>query len=314
LAVGAFDLAENVVGAAAYRQMSLIAPDTAQTLFGPQAAAFDQTVVGVGRLGWDAANGVAYQLIAPLDAGYAQEAYGANLDRLQQVGLNATGGANIGGAERFTYTLTQILLPVGIAKGATLGRLALPADAADVARLDAVVVTEANAQRAALTAGEAAEVRTVVTEATADSGVQGVTTPGNCTGAAKQPLLLKAPSTTRVPRDMAVNPAAPLLKQWQGRTVGGTPTQQQALLADIQDALAKDATDIRVNQEQVNGLGQHVGKNRPDLQYTLPDGTRVYIEYDNMTSSTWPNTPRGPGHGDRTLANDPNGVFIQRSF
>lgn len=137
-------------------------------------------MVGLGQLGWNAANGVAYKLIEPAFPEYAQEAYGANLNRLQQVGLNATGGANIGGAERFTYTLTQILLPAGIAKGATLGRVSRAADAADVARLEAAVVTEANAQCAASFAGEAAEVRTVVTEATADSGVQGVTAQSPC--------------------------------------------------------------------------------------------------------------------------------------
>ena len=95
---------------AAYRQMSLIAPDTAQTLFGPQADALNQTVRGLGQLGWDAANGVAYKLIEPAFPEYAQEAYGANLDRLNLTLVNATGGEGIGAAERGTYALTQLLL------------------------------------------------------------------------------------------------------------------------------------------------------------------------------------------------------------
>src|ERR1051325_5901795 len=83
--------------------------------------------------------------------------------------------------------------------------------------------------------------------------------------------------------------------------------------ADIQYAISQGATDIRVNQQQVNALGQRVGINRPDLQYTLPGNNRVYIEYDNTTPGTWPNTPRGNQHADRILANDPNGGVILRS-
>lgn len=66
------------------------------------------------------------------------------------------------------------------------------------------------------------------------------------------------------------------------------------------------ANDFRVNQQQVNAAGQRVGINKPDLQYTRADGVRIYVEYDNVTPSTFPNTPRGPGHADRILANDPN--------
>jgi len=130
---------------------------------------------------------------------------------------------------------------------------------------------------------------------------------------ASTPLLLKAPNRTRFSRDVAVNPTAPAPLPLN-RAIGGTPAQQQALTTDIQYARSLKATDIRVNQQQVNATGQRVGVNRPDLQYSLPNGTRVYIEYDNTTPATWPNTPRGPGHGIRILSNDPNGVYIQRSF
>jgi hypothetical protein len=57
------------------------------------------------------------------------------------------------------------------------------------------------------------------------------------------------------------------------------------------------ASDIRVNQEQVNLDGIRVGQNRPDLQFTL-NGKRFYIEWDTSSSL------RGLIHADRILAND----------
>ncbi|HYG36918.1 MAG TPA: RHS repeat-associated core domain-containing protein, partial [Clostridia bacterium] len=145
LAAGTFVLAENVLGAVAYNQVSRVSPQMAQMLFGPQAEAFNQTVLGLGQLGWDLANGVAYKAIAPFAAEYAQEAYGANLQRLNQMLLNATGGGDVGAAERTTYTLTQLFLPGGVAKGASATRTA------------ATVIMEANAGRFAVYAGRAAE-------------------------------------------------------------------------------------------------------------------------------------------------------------
>jgi hypothetical protein len=96
--------------------------------------------------------------------------------------------------------------------------------------------------------------------------------------------------------------------------VGGSAAQNSALRADIRAAKLGRARDFRVDQQQVNSAGQRVGINRPDLQYTRADGTRVYIEYDNRIPSTFPNTPRGQAHADRILANDPNGVVELRSF
>src|ERR1700691_1194571 len=105
--------------------------------------------------------------------------------------------------------------------------------------------------------------------------------------------MLPAPAGTRLPQDISVNPTAPRGLPWQNRIVGGTPAQNAALQGDIQEALNAGATYIRVNQQQVNALGQRVGINRPDLSYTRPDGVRVHIEYDNTTPGTFPNTPRG---------------------
>lgn len=71
------------------------------------------------------------------------------------------------------------------------------------------------------------------------------------------------------------------------------------------------ATDVRVNQHQVNAEGRRVGINRPDIQFTDArgtitgtPGTRVYVEYDKRTSN------RGPEHRERILANDPDAHVI----
>jgi len=56
------------------------------------------------------------------------------------------------------------------------------------------------------------------------------------------------------------------------------------------------------------GVGDRVGINRPDLQYTLPNGMRVYIEYDTATSG------RGIPHANRILANDPQGIVILKTI
>ncbi len=197
LVVGVYDLAENVVGEAAYEQMALFSPDTAKTLFGPQHAAFDQTVTGLGQLGWDAANGVAYKLIAPFNAEYAQEAYGENLERLNKTLLYATGGPNVGAAERGTYTLTQLLLPGVWAKAAEaaklsrLGRGAEAADAAEVARLESTVVKEANAQHLAAENGRVAEtVAKASAEDAAVADTANITSgPKPCVGAKSEGLL-----------------------------------------------------------------------------------------------------------------------------
>jgi RHS repeat-associated protein len=101
----------------------------------------------------------------------------------------------------------------------------------------------------------------------------------------------------RLPQDVAVNPVAPKALPWT-RSIGRA-SHNQALLSDIA-SLPKGATDIRVNQQQVNARGDRVGVNRPDLQYTV-DGKRHYIEYEGLDN------PRGSEHEARILANDPDG-------
>lgn len=62
-----------------------------------------------------------------------------------------------------------------------------------------------------------------------------------------------------------------------------------------------ESSDLRVNQQQVDILGNRVGINRPDLQYTL-NGQRYYEEFDTFSSA------RGLEHQARIYANDPNGL------
>lgn len=82
------------------------------------------------------------------------------------------------------------------------------------------------------------------------------------------------------------------------RTVGRTANQNAAVSKMVADLKRKGATDIRVDQMQVNAEGVQVGVNRPDLQYTH-NGKRHYVEYDTKS----PN--RGAGHEARIKANDP---------
>ncbi len=85
-------------------------------------------------------------------------------------------------------------------------------------------------------------------------------------------------------------------------TIGTNPNQEAELRRDIQKAMNEGATDIRVNQEQVNGQGVRVGQNQPDLQYTDRGGNRHYIEYDQDPAN-------GAAHAQRIRANDPAGII-----
>ena len=87
-----------------------------------------------------------------------------------------------------------------------------------------------------------------------------------------------------------------------GRAVGKTPNQEAELAADVAWAVQQGATDIRVNQRQVDQDKKTQGTNRPDLQYTI-NGKRYYIEYEQ------PNNPRGWEHARRIIPNDPRGIL-----
>jgi hypothetical protein len=117
----------------------------------------------------------------------------------------------------------------------------------------------------------------------------------------------------RLPQDAAVAGRADPDVLDLRRPVGGSITQNQAAAADIATLRNMGASNIRVNQQQLNATGTaegdvcRAGICRPDVEATLPDGRRIRIEYDRSTSR------RGPGHADRILRNDPNAIVILRT-
>jgi RHS repeat-associated protein len=124
--------------------------------------------------------------------------------------------------------------------------------------------------------------------------------------------LLRAPGFVRAPEDIGRQsnyPNPPPANDGAG-TIGTNANRTASLARDIRIARFLRATDIRVNQEQVNAQGVRVGRNRPDLQFTLFGRLRVYVEYD----PTNPVGNRGPGHNTRTLSNDPGGLSILKTL
>jgi len=110
----------------------------------------------------------------------------------------------------------------------------------------------------------------------------------------------------RLPQDtkLGKNKPAPPAMKWQGRTIGKSTNQNKTVQEEAKRLEKMGARDIRINQQQVDADGNHVGINRPDLQYTL-DGKRHYIEYDTKSSV------RGAGHEARIRANDPNAGSVK---
>ena len=108
---------------------------------------------------------------------------------------------------------------------------------------------------------------------------------------------------TRLPQDVAVRPAAPMVRDTK-RPIGSSPSQNAQLKADIKYLEGMGATNIRVNQQQLTTESrQRVGINRPDLQFDY-NGRRYHVEYDSPTSG------RGPGHQSRLTSNDPDAETI----
>ncbi len=87
--------------------------------------------------------------------------------------------------------------------------------------------------------------------------------------------------------------------------MGRSKTQNKRAQQDAKRLKAAGAEDVRINQQQINGKGERVGINRPDLSYKNPKtGKRVNIEYEKTGSN------RGAAHKERTLANDPDAKTI----
>lgn len=104
--------------------------------------------------------------------------------------------------------------------------------------------------------------------------------------------------------DLGVNAKAPKPMDWHGRTIGKSAKQNKAVQEMAADLERKGATDIRIDQTQVDANGNSVGINRPDLQYTL-NGKRYYVEWDT------PRSGRGAEHDFRIRANDANAGGVQ---
>lgn len=153
--------------------------------------------------------------------------------------------------------------------------------------------------------GEQQTVKAAVTDAVIGTATFGVVKGGGAIfrslrGAAPRPPVT-APAPARLQADINVHPTPPPVLPTIGRSVG-RPSHNAALQAEIR-GLPRGATDIRVNQQQVNAAGQRVGINRPDLQYTL-NGRRYYVEFEG------PANPRGALHEARIRANDPQAASV----
>lgn len=102
--------------------------------------------------------------------------------------------------------------------------------------------------------------------------------------------------------DIAANPRAPEPLRLT-RPVGGSGTQNAFVQNRMTRLQQGGATDLRINQQEVNINGARVGINRPDLQCTL-SGRRFYEEFETGSLAD------ANAHAPRILANDPLGLFV----
>lgn len=101
-----------------------------------------------------------------------------------------------------------------------------------------------------------------------------------------------------------MNSNPPDAKDWVGRPVGLSPSQNQFVQGRVAYLEGLGATNIGINQQQATFLDTfRVGINRPDLQYDF-GGVRYLEEFDTAISG------RGPLHGERISVNDPLGVVL----
>lgn len=86
-----------------------------------------------------------------------------------------------------------------------------------------------------------------------------------------------------------------------GRPISRSITQNHWKDQRVAYLRSIDASEIRVDQQQVNFAEERVGINRPDIQYS--HGSRRYYEEVDRSNSN-----RGKDHANRILANDPDGI------
>jgi hypothetical protein len=84
---------------------------------------------------------------------------------------------------------------------------------------------------------------------------------------------------TRLIQDVNVNPQPPKALRLN-RPIGASSTQNARMQDDIARLFEEGHYDFRVNQQQVNAMGDRVGINRSDLQSTSRSGVRHYFECD----------------------------------
>ena len=103
--------------------------------------------------------------------------------------------------------------------------------------------------------------------------------------------------------DAELNFPYPPEANYGNSTIGKSAIQNADAQTWVRQVKNLRARDIRVNQEQVNGSGVHVGINKPDLQFTLGK-QRYYVEWDT------PSSGRAIPHAQRIYANDPSATNI----
>ena len=116
---------------------------------------------------------------------------------------------------------------------------------------------------------------------------------------AAEPVWFRNDQRFRQRRVELANGKAPETKEWAKQTISTNPLPNQ-VKDDICGQLSNTfgVTDIRVNQTQSNALGNALGLNRPDIQFTF-NNKRYYIEIEA------PGSNHGPAHKKRIANNDP---------
>ena len=95
---------------------------------------------------------------------------------------------------------------------------------------------------------------------------------------------------------------------YRGVSVSRSTTQNRLAYNTVTRLQKANATDIRVDQMQVDTAGMRVGNNRPDVSGTVGD-QRLHFEYDRPGPGGTPGA-RVPGLVTDNLNHDPNSVVI----
>ena len=108
IASGALQLGVNTVGASAYGLTSIVDPNAANTLFGPEQKGFNNTLNGVGNLVTTVANTAGYAVTSTFDPNTAYQAYGSSVNQFGNIVNSLTGGSGQSTAYQVGYTASQI--------------------------------------------------------------------------------------------------------------------------------------------------------------------------------------------------------------